>query len=113
MTIRGPAVALVPGLGLAGRASTSVTARLPGASRTILLPSLGQRAPRGTVLRVEAQAHRLLGKIGDDAGSGVVLVGRSASCPGPARYPTPTPPAQHSPRRCPRRTGADTRARTR
>jgi pimeloyl-ACP methyl ester carboxylesterase len=74
-------VVLVPGLGLDGRAWTPVTKRLPGASRTILLPSLGQRAPRGTDLRVEAQADRLLGHLAADADSGVVLVGHSASCP--------------------------------
>ena len=80
MTIPRPSVALVPGLGLDGRAWTRVTEKLPGA-RTILLPSMGQRAPRGTDLRVEAQADRLLDHLGGDAGGGVVLVGHSASCP--------------------------------
>ncbi|GAA1114832.1 hypothetical protein GCM10009630_10290 [Kribbella jejuensis] len=46
----------------------------------VVLPALGQRAPRGTELAVEALAERLTNRI-RAVGREVLLVGHSAGCP--------------------------------
>jgi len=76
-----PLIVLVPGLGLDDRAWALVRQRLAGRVRTVLLPSLGRRSPRGTDLRVERQAERLLSELMGEGADAVVLVGHSASCP--------------------------------
>lgn len=73
-----PVVIFVPGLGLDGRSWRAVRSRLGGPHAVVVLPSLGQRAPRGTDLRVEAQAERLLAVLD---GRSAILVGHSAGCP--------------------------------
>lgn len=78
---RPPLSVLVPGLGLDGRAWASVQAALGDGVRVVGLPSLGEPAPRGTDLRVEAQAERLLHALTSAGVSSAVLVGHSASCP--------------------------------
>ena len=55
--------------------------RLAGRVHTVLLPSLGRRSARGTDLRVERQAERLLSELAVQGADSVVLVGHSASCP--------------------------------
>jgi pimeloyl-ACP methyl ester carboxylesterase len=57
-----------------------VRRRLANRVRTVLLPGLGRRAPRGTDLRVERQAERLLNELAVDGADTFVLVGHSASC---------------------------------
>ncbi|MEV5967124.1 alpha/beta hydrolase [Kribbella sp. NPDC051952] len=73
----------VPGLGLDSREWYGVlrclndqTAAATDPASVVLLPSLGQRAPRGTELRVEALAERLANVVQP----GAVLVGHSAGC---------------------------------
>jgi pimeloyl-ACP methyl ester carboxylesterase len=74
-----PVVVFVPGLGLNSRSWQAVTDTLEEGSAVVLLPSMGQPAPRGTDLRVERQAERLLREL--PSGQPVILVGHSASCP--------------------------------
>lgn len=74
-----PLVAFVPGLGLDGRSWQLVRKPLGGQSVVVLLPSLGEPAPRGTDLAVERQAVRLLESL--PTGQSIILVGHSASCP--------------------------------
>jgi len=74
-----PLIVLVPGLGLDDRAWVAVRRRLANRVRTVLLPSLGRRAPRSTDLRVERQAERLLNELAVDGSDAFVLVGHSAS----------------------------------
>lgn len=74
-----PVVVFVPGLGLDGRSWRLVRHELGGPSVVVLLPSLGQRAPRGTDLSVERQAERLVDRL--PRGAAVILVAHSASCP--------------------------------
>ena len=76
-----PLIVLVPGLGLDDRTWAPVRQRLTGRVRTVLLPSLGRRSPRGMDLRVERQAERLLNELIGQGANSVVLVGHSASCP--------------------------------
>ena len=76
---RDPVVVFVPGLGLDSRSWRLVREELSGPSAVVLLPSMGQPAPRGTALAVEAQAERLLESL--PKGATVILVGHSASCP--------------------------------
>jgi len=76
-----PPVVLVPGLGLDGRAWGQVRQRLVGRVHTVLLPSMGRSSPRGTDLRVERQAERLLSEVLVQGAGPVVMVGHSASCP--------------------------------
>jgi pimeloyl-ACP methyl ester carboxylesterase len=79
-----PDLVFVPGLGLDSREWNGVRRFLndrdPGVNHdsVVLLPSLGQRAPRGTDLSVEALADRLIKTIRP---AGAVLVGHSAGCP--------------------------------
>lgn len=75
----GRVVVLVPGLGLDARAWQLVRKEIDGPSSVVLLPSMGQRAPRGSALSVESQATRLMASLPKEAP--VVLVGHSASCP--------------------------------
>lgn len=72
-------VVFVPGLGLDSRSWHLVRNELRGGSAVVLLPSMGQPAPRGTDLSVERQAERLLQ--GLPKGETTILVGHSASCP--------------------------------
>jgi pimeloyl-ACP methyl ester carboxylesterase len=74
-----PVVVFVPGLGLDVRAWRLVRQALAQPSFVVLLPSMGQPAPRGTDLCVERQATRLLQRL--PKGSATILVGHSASCP--------------------------------
>jgi pimeloyl-ACP methyl ester carboxylesterase len=74
-----PVVVLVPGLGLDTRAWQPVRQALALPSFVVLLPSMGQPAPRGTGLGVDRQATRLLQRLPE--GSATILVGHSASCP--------------------------------
>lgn len=74
-----PVVVLVPGLGLDGRSWDLVHHELAGVSVVVLLPSMGRSVRRGTDLRVERQAERLLANL--PAGQPAILVGHSASCP--------------------------------
>jgi pimeloyl-ACP methyl ester carboxylesterase len=74
-----PLVAFVPGLGLDADEWQAVRAGLTGASVVVLLPSLGQPAPRPADLRTEAHASRLLESL--PTGTPTILVGHSASCP--------------------------------
>lgn len=74
-----PAVVFVPGLGLDSRSWQLVRHELRGLSAVVLLPSMGQPAPRGTDLAVERQAERLLQRL--PHGGKTILVGHSASCP--------------------------------
>lgn len=74
-----PLVVFVPGLGLDGRSWQAVRHRLSGRSLVVLLPSMGRPAPRGTNLRTERQAKRLLQTL--PGGEPMILVGHSASCP--------------------------------
>jgi pimeloyl-ACP methyl ester carboxylesterase len=74
-----PKVVFVPGLGLDSRSWQLVRHELPGLTDVVLLPSLGQRVPRGTDLTVERQAERLLRRL--SKGQSAILVGHSASCP--------------------------------
>jgi len=76
-----PLIVLVPGLGLDDRVWAPVRQRLIGRVHTVLLPSLGRRCPRGTDLRVERQAERLLSELMGEGADAVVLVAHSASCP--------------------------------
>jgi pimeloyl-ACP methyl ester carboxylesterase len=76
---RRPDVVFVPGLGLDSRSWQLVRDGLNGPSAVVLLPSLGQPAPRGTDLPVERQADRLLARL--PSGRSTILVGHSASCP--------------------------------
>jgi hypothetical protein len=55
-----------PGLGLDARSWTLVRQQLDGPSSVLLLPSLGQPAPRGQDARVEGQAERLLARLPRD-----------------------------------------------
>jgi pimeloyl-ACP methyl ester carboxylesterase len=75
----GPVVVFVPGLGLDSQSWQRVRHELSAPSALVLLPSMGQRAPSGTDLRVERQAERLLQSL--PAGRRAILVGHSASCP--------------------------------
>lgn len=75
----GALVVFVPGLGLDGRSWQEVRGRHAGPSEVVLLPSMGQPAPRGTDLRVPRQAERLLQAL--RPGRAVILVGHSASSP--------------------------------
>jgi pimeloyl-ACP methyl ester carboxylesterase len=75
----GPVVVLVPGLGLDSRSWRLVRKAIDSPSFVVLLPSMGQRAPRGCGLSVECQATRLIAGLPERAP--VVLVGHSASCP--------------------------------
>ena len=72
-------VVFVPGLGLDSRSWQLVRHELLGLSTIVLLPSMGQPAPRGTDLSIERQADRLLQSL--PKGATVILVGHSASCP--------------------------------
>lgn len=72
-------VVFVPGLGLDAAAWDAVRRELPGESRVVLLPSMGEPATRGTDVTVERQAARVLTAFPD--GKAVILVGHSASCP--------------------------------
>jgi pimeloyl-ACP methyl ester carboxylesterase len=72
-------VVFVPGLGLDSRSVQLVRQELGKRSAVELLPSMGQRARRGTSLHVEAQADRLLRSL--PKGEATILVGHSASCP--------------------------------
>lgn len=74
-----PVVVFVPGLGLNSRSWQAVRDTLTDRSVVVLLPSMGQPAPRGTDLRVERHAERLLQDL--PSGQPVILVGHSASCP--------------------------------
>lgn len=74
-----PLVVFVPGMGLDEEEWGLVRAGLSGPSIVLLLPSMGKPAPRHGDLRAPAQATRLLE--GLPAGSPVVLVAHSASCP--------------------------------
>ena len=76
-----PLIVLVPGLGLDDRVWAPVRQPLTGRVRTVLLPSLGGRCPRGIDLRVERQAERLLSELMREGADAVVLVAHSASCP--------------------------------
>ena len=72
-------VAFVPGLGLNADEWHVVRDELAGSSVVMLLPSLGQPAPRPADLSAEAQATRLLELL--PQGAPTILVGHSASCP--------------------------------
>lgn len=81
-----PGLVFVPGLGLDSREWDGVrrclndqTVGAADHESVVLLPSLGQRAPRGTELRVEALAERLANVV-QPGDPGVVLVGHSAGC---------------------------------
>ena len=74
-----PVVVFVPGLGLDSRSWQRVRDELSGPSVVVLLPSMGEPAPRGTALSVERQAERLLQRL--PRGASAILVGHSASCP--------------------------------
>ena len=74
-----PVVVFVPGLGLDSRSWHLVREELSGGSAVVLLPALGQRAPRGTDLSAERQAARLVQRL--PRGEPIILVGHSASCP--------------------------------
>src|SRR4029453_6484043 len=74
-----PVVVFVPGLGLDSRSWQGVRDPLKEGSVVVLLPSMGQPAPRGTDLRVERQAERLLQDL--PTGQSVILVGHSPTCP--------------------------------
>ena len=74
-----PAIVFVPGLGLDSRSWHLVRQELSGLSAVMLLPSMGQPAPRGTDLTVHRQAERLLQSM--PKGEPTILVGHSASCP--------------------------------
>ena len=74
-----PLVAFVPGLGLDADEWQAVLAGLTGSSVVVLLPSLGNPAPRPADLRAEAHASRLLESL--PTGTPTILVGHSASCP--------------------------------
>lgn len=74
-----PLVAFVPGLGLDADAWKAVRHELEAPSVVVLLPSLGQPAPRPTDLRAEAHATRVLESLPKDTPT--ILVGHSASCP--------------------------------
>jgi pimeloyl-ACP methyl ester carboxylesterase len=74
-----PHVAFVPGLGLDADEWAAVRASLTGASVVVLLPALGQRAPRPADLRTFVQSSRLLESL--PTGTPTILVGHSASCP--------------------------------
>ncbi len=75
---RVPLVVLVPGLGLTRTEWLGTRRGLDGPGQVVPLPSMGQGAPRGTDLTVEAHAERVLRVL---PGHGhVVLVGHSASC---------------------------------
>jgi pimeloyl-ACP methyl ester carboxylesterase len=74
-----PVVVFVPGLGLDSRSWQMVRHELRGSSAVVLLPSMGQPAPRGTDLAVERQAERLLQRLPQSGKT--ILVGHSASCP--------------------------------
>lgn len=79
--VKGASVVMVPGLGLGAPAWARVAQLLGVPHRTVLLPSMGLRAPAGTDLSVPAQSRRLLGELALADPAGVVLVGHSASCP--------------------------------
>ena len=69
----------MPGLGLDSRSWRLVRKAIDSCSFVVLLPSMGQPAPRGSRLSVESQATRLMASLPE--GAPVVLVGHSASCP--------------------------------
>ncbi|WP_295702788.1 alpha/beta hydrolase [Lapillicoccus sp.] len=69
----------VPGLGLNERSWHKVRSLLNGPSVVEELPSMGEPAPRGTDLFVDAQARRLVKTF--TIGTPLILVGHSASCP--------------------------------
>lgn len=75
----GPVVVLVPGLGLDSRSWRLVRKAIDAPSSVVLLPSMGQRAPRGSALSVESHAARLMASLPKE--TPVILVGHSASCP--------------------------------
>ncbi|PKW26567.1 alpha/beta fold hydrolase [Phycicoccus duodecadis] len=77
--LAGPAVVLVPGLGLDQRSWAQVRRILGPSASVVTLPSMGRRGPRGTDLHVEAQAARVLDAL--PATGEAVLVGHSASAP--------------------------------
>jgi pimeloyl-ACP methyl ester carboxylesterase len=72
-------VVFVPGLGLDARSWQAVRDGLSEETQVVLLPSMGQPAPRGTDLSVPRQAERVLAAL--PVGRPVVLVGHSASAP--------------------------------
>jgi pimeloyl-ACP methyl ester carboxylesterase len=74
-----PVVVFAPGRGLDARSWQPVRHTLSGPRAVVLLPSLGQPARRGTDLRVERQAERLLQTLPKQRP--IILVGHSASCP--------------------------------
>ena len=74
-------VVLMPGLGLDARVWAPVRPHLVPPATVVLRPSLGARSARGTDLRVEVQAQRLLDVLATGHPDPVVLVGYSASCP--------------------------------
>lgn len=81
-----PGLVFVPGLGLNSREWAAVRTCLQDRAvgsvdheSVVLLPSLGQRAPRGVELRVEALAERLVETV-RAMDREVVLVGHSAGC---------------------------------
>ena len=75
-----PSPRFVPGLGLDQRAWQLVLNALGTGAVVALLPSFGQPARRGSDLRTEAQAERLLGHESLVGTGDLVLVGHSASC---------------------------------
>ncbi len=74
-----PLVAFVPGLGLDDDEWRAVREDLEGPSVVVLLPSLGQPAPRAMDLGAEAQATRLLAVLPKNTPT--LLVSHSAGCP--------------------------------
>lgn len=74
-----PLLVFTPGLGLNGDEWRSVRAELRAPSLVLLLPSIGQPAPRRADLQVEAQAIRLLNRLPQNRT--VILIAHSASCP--------------------------------
>ncbi|NYJ73553.1 alpha/beta fold hydrolase [Allobranchiibius huperziae] len=74
-----PLVVFVPGLGLDELEWERVRARLDRDSVVVVLPTMGQPAPRGLDLRVEAQAALLARRLPRNAP--LILVAHSASCP--------------------------------
>lgn len=82
-----PVVVFVPGLGLDSRSWQLVRHELRRSSAVVLLPSMGQQAPRDADLSVECQAERLLQSLPKGQ---TILVGHSASCPVVAEAATRT-----------------------
>lgn len=75
-----PSPRFVPGLGLDEREWQPVLHALGTGAAVALLPSLGRPARRGSDLRTQAQAERLLGHEALSGTGDLVLVGHSASC---------------------------------